>query len=97
MIGAAFKRPVILFVGLGFPRALNTPMDALQVLNELPSSYYGPAHTSAVKACRAAIEGSVEPEVARGVVEAYVKARGLLADELIAPHAIAARQDLIGA
>jgi len=96
MIGDAFKRPVVLLVGLGFPKALYTPMDALQMLNELPPSSHGPAHTAAIKACRAALEGSVDAETVRGVVEAYAKARGLLADELIAPHAIAARQNLLG-
>lgn len=96
MIGT-FKRPIIIFVGLGFPRELNTPMDALEALNELPSRYCGPAHTAALKTCRAAIEGSVDAEIARGVIEAYFQARGLLAQELIAPHAIAACKDLLSA
>lgn len=95
MIGAAFRRPVVVFVGLGFPRQLNTAIDALQALDDLPSSYRGPAYETAVKACRAAIAGEVEPETARGIVEAYMRARSLLVEEFLAPSAMAARHDLM--
>ncbi len=97
MYGAAFERPLIMFVGLGFPRRLNSAIDALQVLDELPERYRGPAYSTAVRACRAAIAGEVEAETARGIVESYARAKSMLVDEMLAPHAIAARDDLIGA
>jgi hypothetical protein len=96
MMGAAFERPLIMFVGLGFPRHIDNATDALQALDELAPLEHGAAHNMAVRACRAALLGDVEPETARGIVEAYARTRGVLADELLAPHAIAARNDLLG-
>jgi len=97
MYGAAFERPLIMFVGLGFPRQINNATDALQVLADLPQRYHGPAYSTACKACRAAIAGDVEPETARGILEAYARDRAMLADSLLAPHAINARRELLGA
>jgi len=97
MIGASFERPLIVFVGLGFPRQLNNATDALQVLNELPHSYHGPAHAAAVRACKAAIAGEVEAETARGIVEAYSRQHGMLAQDLLAPFALVKCADLLGA
>ena len=97
MNGAAFERPLIMFVGLGFPRHVDNATDALQALDELAPLEHGPAHNVAVRACRAALLGEIEPDTARGIVEAYARARGVLVDELLAPHAIAARNDLLGA
>lgn len=97
MSGAAFECPIVLFVGLGFPRQLNNATDAYQALADMPRRDRDHAHETAMKACRAAIAGDIEPETARGVVEAFAKARGMLVDEILAPHAIAARHDLLGA
>ena len=96
MIGA-FERPIVLFVGLGFPRQVNNPLEAVQVLEEMPARYNVPAHAAAIKACRAAIAGEIEPDTARGSVEAYAKARGMLVEDGVAPFMLSVREDLLGA
>lgn len=80
MIDTAFSRPVILLVGLGFPRLLRNAMDALKELDGLPSTYHDPAYFAAVDACRGAVAGDVRPELARGLVEAFAEECGLLAE-----------------
>jgi hypothetical protein len=97
MYGAAFERPIVLFVGLGFPRQINSATDAYQALSDMPRRDKDHAHESALNACRAAVAGDVEPETARGIVEAYARSRGMLLDEMLAPHVLAARDDLLGA
>ncbi|MCR5857169.1 DUF982 domain-containing protein [Mesorhizobium sp. J428] len=97
MNGAAFERPLTMFVGLGFPRHIDNATDALQALDELAPLEHGPAHDVAVRACRAALLGEIEPETARGIVEAYARARGVLIDDLPAHHAMAASNDRVGA
>ena len=94
MNNAAFTRPVILLVGLGFPRLLKNAMDALQALEALPPACHGPDYFAAVDACRGAIAGDVRPELARGLVEAFAEERGMLADLRIEPASIAARPTL---
>jgi hypothetical protein len=94
MTNAAFSRPVIMLVGLGFPRLLKNSMDALQVLEDLNSAYHDPAYFAAVDACRGAIAGNVRPELARGLVEAFASEHGMLADVSIEPTAIARARNL---
>jgi hypothetical protein len=97
MIDTAFERPLVLFVGLGFPHQLNDAGEAFQLLSELPPRDHGAAHAAALAACRAAMQGSVDPETARGIVAAYARARGMLANETLAPAAMEAKHDLLGA
>ncbi len=96
MIDTAFERPLVLFVGLGFPHQLDSAEEAFQLLCELPAREHGPAHSAALRACRAAMEGRIDPETARGIVAAYARARGMLAEEALAPAAIEAKRDLLG-
>ena len=93
----AFERPVTVFLGLGFPRQIDDAAEALGVLSELSASSHGPAHAAAMKACRAAMNGEIDAETARGVFEAFVRARGMLANEAVAEHALAAKRELLSA
>jgi hypothetical protein len=92
----AFRRPVTLYVGLGFPRQIDDAEEAFMLLNEMPFAVRGPAHAAALKACRAAMHGEVNAETARGVVEAFARSKGILADEAIASMAMEAKRDLLG-
>ena len=73
-----FSKPLSMFIGLGFPREISDAADAFELLNDMPSHMRGPAHSAALNACRAAMRGEVDQEVARGLVRAYAKARGIL-------------------
>ena len=75
-----FSKPLSIFVGLGFPREISDTQAAFELLNEMPSHLRGPAHGAALNACRAAMRGELDEEVARGLVRAYAKARGILPD-----------------
>jgi hypothetical protein len=77
-----FLQPVPIFVGLGFPYDVETPLDALRVLDEWAGSR-GPAHTMAKAVCRAALAGDADVDAARIAFEAFAKSRGILAPEAL--------------
>lgn len=86
----AFREPVRILVGLGFPRDIHCPLEALVYLNETPASSRNGAHTMAVKACKAALLDEIETETAHGTFEAYVRKHDLLApdiDDIVAASA----------
>ena len=80
---AKFDRPVAIFVGLGFPRDVETALDAFQVLNEWPNRGRGLDHHAALEACRAALTGS-DVAMARQAFEAFVHDRNILAPDALA-------------
>ena len=80
---AKFDRPVAIFVGLGFPRDVETVLDAFQVLNEWPNGGRGADHDAALEACRAALTGS-NVTTARQAFEAFVHDRNILAPDALA-------------
>lgn len=83
-----FTQPVSIFIGLGFPREVETPSEAFQVLNEW-EGVRSSAHAIALNACRAACAGEVEVAAARDVFEAFARSRGILAPDALV---MAARQ-----
>lgn len=91
-----FRRPLVVYVGLGFPRQIADAEEAFILLNEMPSAMHGPSHSAARNACRAAMNGEIDAETARGVVEAFARARGILAQEAVAEFAMETRHDLLG-
>jgi hypothetical protein len=92
-----FRRPLVVYVGLGFPRQIADVEEGFMLLNEMPSALRGPSHSAATNACRAAMNGEIDAETARGVVEAFARARGILAQEAMAEFALESRGDLLGA
>ncbi|MFD2058428.1 DUF982 domain-containing protein [Mesorhizobium calcicola] len=73
-----FGKPLSIFVGLGFPREISDAWEAFELLNDMPSHMRGPAHNAALNACRAAMRGEVDQDVARGLVRTYAKGRSIL-------------------
>jgi hypothetical protein len=91
-----FERPVAIFVGLGFPREVDSVLEAYQVLTEWPSGSRGPAHGMALDSCRAALTDEVDGEAVRAAFEAFARERGILAPDALAQSAMAAAQEWIG-
>lgn len=77
-----FAQPVSIFIGLGFPREIETASEAFQVLNEWDGAR-SPAHAAALDICCAACAGEVDVEPARVVFEAFARARGILASDAL--------------
>lgn len=79
MLSQPFEKPVCVWVGLGFPRQLNTIVDAYQfVLDWCGNS---PEQNAAIRACKAALTGDVDVETARGVVVAFARKKDILVEE----------------
>ena len=76
-----FEEPVSLFVGLGLPVQVRTVAEAYALLGEWPPSKTDPAHTMAIKACKAALSGKIEAQTARGLFVAFAHRHDLLAPE----------------
>lgn len=81
-----FAQPVPIFIGLGFPHDVETPLEAFHVLNEWTGSR-GPTHSMALNVCRQALSGETTSEAARLAFEAFARARGMLAPEALAEAA----------
>lgn len=83
MLSQPFKEPVKVWVGLGFPRQLNSVVDAYQFAMEYCGN--SPQQRAAIRACKAALTGEVDPETARGIFVAFAKKKGLIAEEWVPP------------
>lgn len=76
-----FAKPVSIFVGLGFPRDVETVEEAFEILNEWVGSR-SPTHEQALAAARTALtEGNVA--VARLAFEAFARKTGILAPDAL--------------
>ena len=76
-----FAKPVYIFVGLGFPRDVESVEEAFEILNEWVGSR-SPTHEQALAAGRAALtDGSVA--AARLAFEAFARKTGILAPETL--------------
>ncbi len=84
MLSQPFRKPLRVLVGLGFPRQLNSVVDAYQFV----SGWCGnsPEQKAAVRACKAALAGDIDAETARGILVQFAKKKDILVeDETIAP------------
>jgi hypothetical protein len=79
MLSKPFEKPIRVWVGLGFPRQLNTVADAYQFAMEWCGN--SPEQKAAVRACKAALVGDVDPETARGVFVAFARKKDILLEE----------------
>lgn len=85
MLSKPFEKPVRLWVGLGFPRQLNTVVDAYQfVLDWCGNS---PEQKAAIRACKAALTGEIDAETARGVLVAFARKKDILVEDGVMPPA----------
>lgn len=83
MLSKPFEKPLRVLVGLGFPRQLNTVVDALQFAQEWCGN--SPEQRAAIRACKAALLGDIDPETARGVFVAFARKKDILAEEEVLP------------
>jgi hypothetical protein len=77
-----FDRSVSIFVGLGFPREVRTPLEAFQVLTEW-TGRRGPDHAEAIVSCREALVNDADLGKARGDFEAFARNQGILAPDAL--------------
>ena len=87
MLARPFEKPIRVWVGLGFPRQLNTVADAYQFVLEWCGN--SPEQRAAMRACKAALVGDVDPETARGVFMAFARKKDILVEEGATPSPLA--------
>ncbi|MBX3582254.1 MAG: DUF982 domain-containing protein [Rhizobiaceae bacterium] len=88
-----FEKPVTVLVGLGFSRKIESALEAYVLLRDWPS--LGADRTVALKACRAALMGDVDPETARAALVAFAdRHRILVAETKILHRQVAAVADV---
>ncbi|WP_274630902.1 DUF982 domain-containing protein [Arvimicrobium flavum] len=78
-----FTKPVTILVGLGFPSSISNVTRAYGLLADWPTSQRGPAHELALSACRAALTGEVDAQVARSAFVDFAREAGILTSEPI--------------
>jgi hypothetical protein len=88
-----FRKPVTVLVGLGFPSEVRGVPDAYRHLIEWPTAFRDAAHCVALKACRAALQGEIDAETARGLFAAFAEKHDLLAPDQTAVGAFGVRSD----
>ncbi|MDX8523652.1 DUF982 domain-containing protein [Mesorhizobium sp. MSK_1335] len=79
MLSKPFDKPVRVWVGLGFPRQLNTVVDAYQFAVDWCGN--SPEQKAAIRACKAALVGDVDAETARGVFVAFARRKDILVED----------------
>lgn len=79
MLAKPFEKPVRIWVGLGFPRQINTVVDAYQFLLDWCGN--SPEQKAAMRACKAALAGEVDAETARGVFVAFASKKDILVED----------------
>jgi len=87
-----FKEPVCILVGLGFPAKVRSVTEAYRHLVEWPLSKDA-AHSVALKACKAALNGEIEAETVRGLFAAFAEKHDLLAPNTDVIAALRSRRD----
>ena len=80
MLAQPFLKPVHVWVGLGFPRQLNTVADAYQFAADWSGN--SPEQRAAIRACRAALAGDIDTETARGVFTAFARKKDILIEDM---------------
>lgn len=73
-----FEEPVTVLVGLGFPRRIESAIEAYQLLSDLQLSASKAAQKVAMQACKAAIDGKIDPETARSAFVAFARRSAML-------------------
>lgn len=83
MLSKPFEKPVRVWVGLGFPRQLNTVVDAYQFVTDWCGN--SPEQKAAIRACKAALAGDIDAETARGVFVAFARKKDILVEDGVVP------------
>ncbi len=91
MLAKPFEKPIRVWVGLGFPKQLNTVADAYQMLMEWCGN--SPEQKAAIRACKAALVGDIDAETARGVFLAFARKKDILVEDGVMPVPALKRTD----
>ncbi|PDQ21690.1 hypothetical protein CN311_07635 [Mesorhizobium sanjuanii] len=83
MLSKPFEKPISVWVGLGFPRQLNTVVDAYQFAQEWCGN--SPEQKAAIRACKAALTGEIDAETARGVFVVFARKKDILMEDSSVP------------
>lgn len=73
-----FEEPVTVLVGLGFPRRIESASEAYQLLSDMKLTASKAAHKVAMQACKAAIDGKIDPETARSAFITFARRSAML-------------------
>ncbi len=76
-----FRHPVTILAGLGIPAKVHGVKEAYAWLNDWPPSKRNPTHAIALNACRAALAGEIDVEIARGTLADFARRANLLAPD----------------
>ncbi|MGI6853890.1 DUF982 domain-containing protein [Mesorhizobium sp. 1B3] len=87
MLAKPFEKPVRVWVGLGFPRQMNTVVDAYQFLLDWCGN--SPEQKAAMRACKAALAGDIDAGTARGVFVAFARRKNILVEDGTMPPPMA--------
>ena len=79
MLSQPFERPIRVWVGLGFPRQLNSVVDAYQFVTDWCGN--SPEQKAAIRACKAALAGEIDAETARGIVVHFARKKDVLVED----------------
>ena len=79
MLSQPFEKPVRVWVGLGFPRQLNSVVDAYQFLADWCGN--SPEQRAAIRACKAALAGDIDAETARGILVQFARKKDILVED----------------
>ena len=78
MNSTAFEKPVTVLVGLGFPKKIDNAFEAFQLLSDMRLTTQKTAQRVALRVCREAVKGAIEPETARSAFVAFAHRCGML-------------------
>ena len=78
MLSQPFEKPVRVWVGLGFPRQLNSVVDGYQFLTDWCGN--SPEQRAAIRACKAALAGDIDAETARGILVQFARKKDILVE-----------------
>lgn len=92
MLSQPFEKPVRVWVGLGFPRQLNSVVDAYQFVTDWCGN--SPEQRAAIRACKAALAGEVDAETVRGILVRFARKKDILVEEETMPPVAAAGKTL---
>ena len=83
MLSQPFEKPVRVWVGLGFPRQLNSVVDAYQFVMDWCGN--SPEQKAAIRACKAALAGEIDAETARGIFVQFARRKDILVEDGMMP------------
>lgn len=79
MKNLGFDAPVDIIVGLGFPCAVTSVVQAMALLEDMPRHQRDTTYVEALEACRAALIGTGDAAAAAGAFAAFADRAGLSA------------------